>query len=567
MPGHARSGSANQFLKLQRAAGNSAVAKAVVSLGAGSGPTGTTEPSIQREASRDQLLTTLRAAAAQGDWPQVAARLNGLSADDIRTVTAQLSLGQAANTRAAVLLAPGAWGQEDAILKGLNQGGGEVTRIGDLYAAYERGVRASNWAAAANAMVPMTREDILARLGKLTDEQRMSLRTAAAGRLNVLSAIMEFSRLPPGTTYADVKGDLAYIDNFETASYDVFRRELHLIYEDGREVPVPINQTQQRPPALSAKTQQKIAELEKNGQLTPPTSNAAGGQPGTPGFVTVVEKDVFYNDPQTGLLRPQDLRPAVAPRLFQAIREVDPDTQDLLFQASMAFVAGPPMPQGSEWFILLPIFARSGMAARQALAKRAAGKALTQAEAAELREVVTSGVGKRAYASSLGELEEAGVMKAHAPGAQLAPPKMRAVDWYEGGKQEVTVVKEKYKGKEIQVQQTHVSGGTWSQLHTVLEAKDATAANVSRAVTGKLNKFWDRLNNPSLSKPARDPVPIAPDTYRRVYLDKPEHLVVHIHLREAKATPELVNAANQALNTYAAKADLPPVTVKVTGGK
>lgn len=115
------------------------------------------------------------------------------------------------------------------------------------------------------------------------------------------------------------------------------------------------------------------------------------------------------------------------------------------------------------------------------------------------------------------------------------------------------------------VVETHVSGETWSQLHTVLDAKDATAANVGRAVTHTLDKFWDRLHNPSLTRPARDPVPIAPDTYRRVYLGAPDRLVVNTPLREARATPELVRAAEDAYARYAAKGDLPPARVVVTG--
>ena len=156
-------------------------------------------------------------------------------------------------------------------------------------------------------------------------------------------------------------------------------------------------------------------------------------------------------------------------------------------------------------------------------------------------------------------------MAKSAPGAVLAPPKMQAVDWYEGGKQTTTIVQEKYKGKPITIQETHVSGGTWTQLHTVLEAKDATTANVSNAVTNKLDMYWERIHNAPTNKPARDPKPIAPDTYRRVYLDAPDRLVGHIHLREAKATPELVNAANGALASYYNKTTLPPVQIVVTG--
>jgi hypothetical protein len=533
---------AGGLLALQRTAGNAAVAAV-----------------LQRDADRDQLLAALRSAAAQQDWRQVATRLNGLNADDIKLATSQLSLGQAANTRAAVLIFLDGWPQQQAILAGLDSGGPEVRRIGDLYAAYERAATASDWAAAADALAPMTEDDMAARLGRLTAEQRDAVGALAGDRAQLLKAVAKFSRLPAGTTYADVKGDLAYIDNFETASYDVFRRELHLTFEDGREVALPIAQTQASQPALSAKQQQQVAALQNSGDLSLPKSTAANG------FLTVLGPDVFYNDPQTGLLRPQNLRPAVAPRLYGAISELDPGTQDLLYAAALGFVAGPPMPQNSEWLILLPALTKGGMALRGTLLRAAERKALTRLEAEELQKLATSGTAKRPYASSLGELEEAGVMAGSAPTATMAPPKMRAVDWYEGGKTTVNNVPEKFKGKPITVQETHVSGGTWTQLQTVLEKENATTANVASAVTVKLNKFWDRLHNPSLNKPARSPFPIAPDTYSRVYLDAPDALVVHIHLRESAATKELKAAAEGALAAYPSKGDLPPVRVVVTG--
>src|SRR5690349_19039714 len=173
----------------------------------------------------------------------------------------------------------------------------------------------------------MTRDDIIGRLGKLTDTQREAIRAAAAGCEPVLRALDEFSRLPTGTTYEQVRGDLAYIDNFDSAPYDVFRRELHLIFEDGHEAALPISQVLQPPPVLDPKTQQLVTQLQKNDQLMPPTSNAAGGAPGQPGFISVIGTDVYYNDPRTGLLRPQHLRAALAPRLYQAVADLDPATQ------------------------------------------------------------------------------------------------------------------------------------------------------------------------------------------------------------------------------------------------
>ena len=91
-------------------------------------------------------------------------------------MTAGFSLGQAANTRAAVLLSPGAWGQEQIILSGLDQVDSDVKRIGDLYARYEKSATASDWPGAVDALNPMTHDDVITRLGKLNDQQRDGVR-------------------------------------------------------------------------------------------------------------------------------------------------------------------------------------------------------------------------------------------------------------------------------------------------------------------------------------------------------------------------------------------------------
>jgi hypothetical protein len=169
--------------------------------------------------------------------------------------------------------------------------------------------------------------------------------------------------------------------------------------------------------------------------------------------------------------------------------------------------------------------------------------------------------GKQPYASSLGELEEEAVIPR---AAKQLPPKAKSVDWYEGGSETVTTVTEKYRGRPITVVETHVTGGTWTQLHTVLSREHATAKNVSRAVTAKLNKFFDLMHNPA-RRSARDPRPIAPNTFRRVVLDgKPEAIVVHIQLRDTQLTPELRSAAEKALSDYPSLGDLPPTRVVIT---
>jgi hypothetical protein len=169
-----------------------------------------------------------------------------------------------------------------------------------------------------------------------------------------------------------------------------------------------------------------------------------------------------------------------------------------------------------------------------------------------------------AYATSLGELEEAKVIAAHAPGAKQLPPKAKGVDWYEGGVETVTTLTEKIGRARITVLETRVTGGIWTQLQTVLDKSNATADNVARAVTTKLNKFYNTLHNPSRTS-ARDPSPIAPNTYWRVVLTDPDGLIVHIHLREATVTQELVDAAQNAVAGYPSLGELPPVKVVVTG--
>jgi hypothetical protein len=515
---------------------------------------------VMRDSTWEALMAAFKSAVLLGDWQQVAARLNGLDPTDLARVVADMSLGQSANTRAAVRIHLQGWPRQQEILQALDRKGAETTRIGDVYARYLQAVSVSDWQLAVDVLATMTREDIVSRLRTLNQVQRDGIATFASARENVALALQDAKRL----AYDDVRRDLAYIDNFESASYDVFRRELHLIFEDGRDATLPIAEVLQPKPTLSPSAQRRLNEMVKSGELTLPS--VPGGTRGTFDFVVVLGGDVYFNDPVSGLVRPQHLRPTVAPRLYKAVQDLDTETQDLLFKAGSAFISGgPEMPEGSEWLILLPIFARAGAGLKQTLAKVAERKALEEAETAELRRVVTSAGGKRPHASSLGELEEPGVMAKLAPHATLAPPKTRAVDWYEGGQQVVTTVQEKYQGKPITVEEVRVKGGTWSQLHTVLEQKDANAANVSAAVKNKLDKFWDRLNNPSLNKPARDPRPISPDTYRRVYLESPDQLVVHIHFREAKATKELVEAGQQALRNYSARGDLPPVRVVVTG--
>ena len=379
-------------------------------------------------------------------------------------------------------------------------------------------------------------------------------------------------KIPMEGNYQTLKHDLAYIDNFTTASYDVFRKEIHLIFEDGNEVVIPISgiDLATSPPPISDKLQKKLDDLEASGELTLPKSNIEGN--GKYGTVTARKEDKFYEATNQGIVRPETLHKTVTPRLHQAIKDLDPGTQDLLFQAAVAFMAGPPMPEGSEYVILIPLLTKGGMGLKQAIARASERKALEQVaekEAgtlgknmpkAQVPHVSTGNV------RSMGELIEPSVIAHFAPNGKQLPPKFKAFDWYEGGTEAVANVGGKLKGKPITVKETTVKGGKWTSLHTILTKEKTTTVNVTKAVNGKLSDIFDALHNSSGRVAARDPNPIAPDTYSRVMREgTPDKVVVHIHLHDAPVTAELEAAAKKAYQDFASKGDLPPVEIIVTG--
>ena len=166
--GRLRIGSAISLLALQRTAGNRAVISALHS-----GP-----PVVQR-ASRDELLAALHTAIRAGQWQEVATRLNGFNDPDIVRLSARLTVGEAANTRAAVATHLAGWPQEQAIISALDRGRSEVARIGKIYQAYDQSVRTADWAGAVRQLHAMSKPDIDERLGKLAPESLRALCAAA----------------------------------------------------------------------------------------------------------------------------------------------------------------------------------------------------------------------------------------------------------------------------------------------------------------------------------------------------------------------------------------------------
>lgn len=147
---------------LQRAAGNRAVAGLLGNMAV--------QRLVVQRASRSDLLNALRAAIRAGEWQEVATRLNGFNEADIVRLSAGLSVGEAANTRAAVAVHLAGWPQEQKIIAALDKGRAEVARIGRIYQAYELAVRGGDWTTATRQLNAMSDADITARLAKLPPE-------------------------------------------------------------------------------------------------------------------------------------------------------------------------------------------------------------------------------------------------------------------------------------------------------------------------------------------------------------------------------------------------------------
>jgi hypothetical protein len=157
---------------LQRAAGNRAVAGLL-------GNVAVQRLAVQR-ASRPELLNALHAAIRAGAWQEVATRLNGFNDADIVRLSAGLSVGEAASTRAAVAVHLAGWPQEQTIIAALDKGRAEVARIGRIYQAYELAVRGGDWAAATRQLNAMSDPDIAARLAALPPEAVRGLAEVAS---------------------------------------------------------------------------------------------------------------------------------------------------------------------------------------------------------------------------------------------------------------------------------------------------------------------------------------------------------------------------------------------------
>ncbi|GAB2934026.1 hypothetical protein GCM10027280_22360 [Micromonospora polyrhachis] len=198
------------LLAMQRMAGNRAVAGLL-----------TSGPIVVQRSSRDDLLTALRTAVQAGQWQEVATRLNGFNTADIKRLAAGLSVGEAANTRAAVSTYLAGWPQEEAIIAALDAGRAEVARIGRIYHAYEEALRSGDWPTAVQQLHAMSDVDIAARLRKLPPDSLRALCGAApelSERITRLANSMASQRgveVPDGLGHLVVGGrDLGAVREF-----------------------------------------------------------------------------------------------------------------------------------------------------------------------------------------------------------------------------------------------------------------------------------------------------------------------------------------------------------------
>ncbi|MGC5328354.1 DUF4157 domain-containing protein [Brevibacillus sp. SYSU BS000544] len=134
---------------------------------------------IQR-ATREDLLSALRKSIDDGNWQEVATRLNGFNEGDIKRLARGLLVDEAANTRAAVQQHLAGWPSQQLILDSLDAGRAEVARIGAVYFEYTMAIKNADWNVAAQQLNAMSDNDITSRLEKLNNDQIMAVQNAAA---------------------------------------------------------------------------------------------------------------------------------------------------------------------------------------------------------------------------------------------------------------------------------------------------------------------------------------------------------------------------------------------------
>jgi hypothetical protein len=144
---------------------------------------------VQREVSRADLLKAYKGAVADGDWQQVALRLNGFNTDDIEWLAQKMSYGEAAHTRAAVEQYLDGWPAQPDILKYLDKGRDKLAHVSAVYRAWDKAVADEDWPRAVEVLNGMGQSDINHRVAKLTREQTAAVLANAGGNDRIVKGI------------------------------------------------------------------------------------------------------------------------------------------------------------------------------------------------------------------------------------------------------------------------------------------------------------------------------------------------------------------------------------------
>jgi hypothetical protein len=167
--------------------------------------------------------------------------------------------------------------------------------------------------------------------------------------------------------------------------------------------------------------------------------------------------------------------------------------------------------------------------------------------------------------SLYGKSAEGPALQAVDPSAQSTTENFPGYDGYNDSSAlvEYQLQWEQYEGEWIQVVQKKIRGGIWYPIKTLLSdvATEALVRdNVHQALTDVYNEetFKQRL-------PARDPTPIAPNTYLRIVKDGPADGICIIIQVPGEVTPQMQTWAENAVGSWrkGLSSSLPPLKVVV----
>lgn len=187
---------------------------------------------------------------------------------------------------------------------------------------------------------------------------------------------------------------------------------------------------------------------------------------------------------------------------------------------------------------------------------------------------------------SHGELQEEPIRKAFHPKAQMLSEKSAGFDFAEG--QRVVSAHTEQKGN-LTVVTERIAGGNWIQLKSVT-AEEQVVANIDKAMERAesalkgvpKNELEKAAETPGRKLYEKAPENLKPGrenqfermqgghAYRTSYARQPDRITIHLHFENVPAgekarLDQLATRAREAVTNNPYRADIPPVTVLVTG--